>query len=223
MFCPNCGSQIPDESRLCPSCGATIGAPEPEPEPVPGPEPTPEEPARPSTGMPPVPGAEPEPSPVHPVPAGAAEAPGMKWFKFIIWVQLFLSALMLAASSIMLFTGARYMTEYGSARDLVYLFFPGLQAVDVLFAVAFLALAIWCIVVRMGLAKFKKGAPTQYLVLLGVNIAAQILFAVATSAVTNVGIFDVMDPSSLSQVVVSVVMIFVNKVYFDKRAYMFTN
>ena len=75
----------------------------------------------------------------------------------------------------------------------------------------------------MGLAKFKKGAPTQYLVLLGVNIVAQTLYAVALAVITGVGIFDAMGPSSLAQIVVSIVMVFVNKVYFDKRAYMFTN
>lgn len=211
MFCPNCGNQIPDESKFCPSCGTAIGAP------------AQGEPARPSSGMPPVPGVEPGPSPVHPVPVGAAEAPGMKWFKFIIWVQLFLSALLLAALSLALFTGSHYMTEYGSARDLVYLFFQGLQIVDIIFAVVFLALAVWCVVVRMGLAKFKKGAPTQYLVLLGVNIVAQTLYAVALAVITGVEIFDAMGPSSLAQIVVSIVMVFVNKIYFDKRAYMFTN
>ena len=62
MFCPNCGNQIPDESKFCPSCGTAIGAP------------AQGEPARPSSGMPPVPGVEPGPSPAHPVPVGAAEA-----------------------------------------------------------------------------------------------------------------------------------------------------
>ena len=211
MFCPNCGNQIPDESKFCPSCGATIGAP------------AQGEPERPSSGMPPVPGAEPEPSPVHPVPAGATEAPGMKWFKFIIWVQLFLSALMLAATSVMLFTGSRYMTEYGNARDLVYLFFQGLQVVDIIFAVVFLALAIWCIVVRMGLAKFKKGAPTQYLILLGANIAAQLVYALALAAITQINVFQAMDSSAVVQIITSVVMIILSKIYFDKREHLFTN
>ncbi len=224
MFCPNCGTEMPEEARFCPNCGASIstsgpeGAGTPEPEPTPASEPA----SEPEPWTPPVPGAEPVDN--HPVPADAAQAaPPMNWFKFIIWVQLFLSAAVLAFTAYTLFTGGHYMTDYGSAKDLVYLVYGGLQAVDVIFAVIYVALAVCCVVVRMNLAGFKKGAPTQYLVLLGTVIAASILYAVAFSVVTQVSLLEAMGLSSMGQTVTSIVMIFVNKIYFDKRAFMFTN
>ncbi|MGC9167900.1 MAG: DUF2116 family Zn-ribbon domain-containing protein [Desulfurella sp.] len=28
MFCPNCGTQIPDDSKFCPSCGTRFDKPQ---------------------------------------------------------------------------------------------------------------------------------------------------------------------------------------------------
>ena len=223
MFCPNCGTQLPDGSTNCPSCGATIGVPAQEAPVTPEPEPT----TPPIPGAPPVPGAtQYESSASYPVPAGtvgAVAAPPMKWYKFVIWVQLFLSALSLAGTGVMLLTGAQYMTEYGNAKDLVYMFYAGLQVVDIVFAVVFIALAVFAIVVRMNLAKFKRGATNQYLAFLGANIAAQILYLVVLAIVTQVGPLEALDFSTAIQLVSSFIMIVLSKIYFDKRAHLFTN
>ena len=220
MFCPNCGTQLPDGSTSCPSCGATIGVPAQEAPVTPEPEPT----TPPIPGAPPVPGAtQYESNASYPVPVGAVAAPPMKWYKFVIWVQLFLSALSLAGTGVMLLTGAQYMTEYGNAKDLVYTFYAGLQVVDIVFAVVFIALAVFAIVVRMNLAKFKRGATNQYLAFLGGNIVAQILYLVALAIVTQVGPLEALDSSTVIQLVSSVVMIVLSKIYFDRRAHLFTN
>ena len=223
MFCPNCGTQLPDGSTSCPSCGATIGVPAQEAPVTPEPEPT----TPPIPGAPPVPGAtQYESSASYPVPADAVDAsaaPPLKGSKFVSGVQLFLSALSLAGTGVMLLTGAQYMTEYGNAKDLVYTFYAGLQVVDIVFAVVFIALAVFAIVVRMNLAKFKRGATNQYLAFLGGNIVAQILYLVALAIVTQVGPLETLDSSTVIQLVSSVVMIVLSKIYFDKRAYLFTN
>ena len=210
MFCPSCGSQVPDESKFCPSCGASFNSPAAAAQPAATPQPT----------EAPVPGTSPVSAPPVPsaAPAGAA-APQMKWYKFIIWVQLFLSALSLVGTGLMLLTGA----HYGDAKGLVYLVYGGLQAVDIIFAIVFVALAVCCIIVRMNLAKFKKGAPTQYLTLLGANIAAQLVYALALAAITQVNVFQAMDSSAIVQIISSIVMIILSKIYFDKREHLFTN
>lgn len=210
MFCPSCGSQVPDESKFCPSCGASFNSPAAAAQPAATPQPT----------EAPVPGTSPVSAPPVPsaAPAGAA-APQMKWYKFIIWVQLFLSALSLVGTGLMLLTG----THYGDAKGLVYLVYGGLQAVDIIFAIVFIALAVCCIVVRMNLAKFKKGAPTQYLILLGANIAAQLVYALALAAITQINVFQAMDSSAIVQIISSIVMIILSKIYFDKREHLFTN
>ena len=59
-YCPNCGSQLPDEARFCPNCGtkqpnmenapapqpAPVVEPSPAPQPQPAPAPAPQEPAQ---------------------------------------------------------------------------------------------------------------------------------------------------------------------------------
>lgn len=98
MFCPECGSRLPDEPvKFCPNCGARI-APLPEPAPAPEPiaeavktfeaapvaEPTPEPAPEPTPEPAPEPVAEPTPAPVaepvaEPTPAPAAEPAPKKW------------------------------------------------------------------------------------------------------------------------------------------------
>ena len=176
MFCPNCGSQVPDTSRFCPSCGASLGAPAQQ-EPV--------QPATPpSPGVPPAPGAAPIPG-TPPVPgaapiqsyAGTAE-PSMKWYKFLIYFALFAGALLNVGNAFTVFTGAHYD---GSAKY-VYAMFGGLQAVDIIYGVVLIGLAVAAIYVRQQLAHFKKSAPKMFLVLYGANAVVGILYLAACSS-----------------------------------------
>ena len=59
-------------------------------------------------------------------PAAAQQPMKMKWFKFVIWVQLFLAALSSLYTAFSLFTGSAYL---GSA-DTIYSYYPGLKASD---------------------------------------------------------------------------------------------
>ena len=80
----------------------------------------------------------------------------MKWFKFIIYVQLFLSAL----GNLILGIGLLAGTAYGEYSGLVYAVAPALRAVDVVIGLALLALAAAAIVVRQRLARYLgRGAP----------------------------------------------------------------
>ena len=199
MFCPNCGRQLPDDAKFCSECGTPLTAIEPAAEAGDaGADQTAIEPA-------------------------AQAAPPMGWFKFIIWVQLFISALSLAAAGIMLLTGTAYVVDGISYADLVYDLIDGLRAIDLVFGVAFVALAVFALYVRQQLAGFKKGAPKLYLTLLGVNIAVQFLYAFVMSIAVGVELADVVTVSELVQVITSLVMIIVNKYYFARREHLFTN
>ena len=157
-------------------------------------------------------------------PSGAQGQPAgqnhtMKWFKFIIYFQLFLSAILGVVNGIGLLTGSTYSSQ-GLDPELAYTIFPGLRAVDLIVGVGMLALAVLAIVVRQKLAHYCQRAPKQYLILLGANMALSILYMIAASAVLGE---PVLDASTVSQLVVRAVMIGVNKVYFDKRAELFVN
>ena len=57
---------------------------------------------------------------------GMGQGQKMGWFKFIIYFQLFASAVINAALGITAFTGS----HYDGKAELVYAFFPGMSAVD---------------------------------------------------------------------------------------------
>lgn len=140
----------------------------------------------------------------------------MKWYKFIIWVQLFLMALFSFANAVLLFSGGHYQGE----ADLVYSVFPDLKPIDTVFAIPFLALGAFCIVVRQELASFKRQGPSHYYILYGAAIAVQLLYIIVASGVLG----DLAaDAGTWTGITMSVVMIIANKVYFDKRAFLFRN
>lgn len=140
----------------------------------------------------------------------------MKWFKFIIYFQLFFGALTGLLSGVSYLTGSIYVSQ-GLTGDQVYSVFPSLRAVDLVMGACMVALAVLAIVVRQKLAHYKQGAPQQYL-LLGANIVLSVLYIAVASAVLGEPVLDV---STVSSLVVSAIMIGVNKVYFDKRAELF--
>ena len=87
MQCRQCGIELPDTVRFCPACGAK--APDIADQPIPtvyGPQPIP-----------------------------ISQPLGMKWFKFVIYAQLFLSALLSLATAFMYATGYQYTAAGGLA------------------------------------------------------------------------------------------------------------
>lgn len=236
MFCPNCGKQIPDQSVFCPSCGTRVQAA------------APQQPGAPQASMPQQPDAPQPPAPTgmqptpyqQPVPYVAQPALPMKWYKFVIWVQLFLSALVSAGSAFLLLTGA----QYGGDSDLAYSMIGGLRVVDIIFALAQIGIAVFAIYVRQQLAGFKKGAPELYLrfiiianvVSISYNlIVVWLAVSTLTRFLPGANFFDALGmllessstQASLFQLIVSViaviVMYFLNRTYFNKRAHLFVN
>ena len=108
MYCRFCGTKIPDNVKFCPECGANLA-------PVPSAAPEESAPAAPAAPEIPTPF---DPTPYDPAPysadpfasADVAAAPqrGMKWFKFIIYFQLWAGMLVNLVTAGKYFTGAYY-------------------------------------------------------------------------------------------------------------------
>ena len=98
----------------------------------------------------------------------------MKWFQFIIWIQLFLSALVNAVTGFLHVTGLRY----GSSRSYVYDWTPGLIFLDILFGVAYLGYAVVLIFVRQQLAHYKKNSPMMLIGACFVQIPFVLVYAI---------------------------------------------
>ncbi|MCC8100308.1 MAG: hypothetical protein LIO78_09680 [Clostridiales bacterium] len=140
----------------------------------------------------------------------------MKWFKFVIWVQLFLAALTNLGTAIGLLTGS----IYGDYAGLVYAFYDGLRALDIIIALLCLALAGAAIYVRFQLSGYKQKGPTLYLYFLLASVAVSLLYVLASSLALGSFAGGV---STISSLVTTVVMYVLNRTYFEKRSFLFVN
>lgn len=146
----------------------------------------------------------------------ASEHLPMKWFKFIIYVQLFLSAL----GNLILGIGLLAGTAYGEYSGLVYTAYPMMRGIDLLIGLATLALAAAAIVVRQKLARYRAGAPRLYLILQAVSLGVGLVYLLAGSAAVGMLL---LNASTLASLMGSGVMLLVNRVYFRRREALFVN
>lgn len=212
MFCRFCGTQIPDSVKFCPNCGANLAPAAPAETPAsngytftPAPA-APEQNAMPSCTY------------TAPVPTSASAAPvrGMKWFKFIIYFQLWVGMLANLVDAGKYFTGGFYE---GNA-ELAYAYYPALKLLDIVMGIFCLTFAVYAVVVQRSLAKFRAKGPKMYYILLGASIAVTLLYLLVGSIILGESVFSLDIGVSL---IVSVVMIFVNIQYFNNRGHLFVN
>ena len=216
MYCRFCGTKIPDNVKFCPECGANLA-------PVPSAAPEESAPAAPAAPEIPTPF---DPTPYDPAPysadsfasADVAAAPqrGMKWFKFIIYFQLWASML------VYLVTAGKYLTGayYEGSAEMVYDFFPALQPLDIVMGVFCLALAVYAVVVQRALAKFRAKGPMMYYLMYIVNTAVTVLYLIIGSIIIGQSAFTAEVAGSI---IGSIVMLFVNIPYFNNRTHLFVN
>lgn len=121
--------------------------------------------------------------------------------------------------AVLYMTGSIYETEQIDPLT-VYSLYPGVKAVDIVYGILLLVLAIFMIVTRFQLSGLKKNGPKMIVALYGLNIAIAIIYAILISCTTDYMAFDA---STVSQCVFPIVMAIVNKVYFDRRKDIFVN
>lgn len=222
MFCKYCGRQIADGSLFCPGCGNRLDSAQ---------EQTP-----PAQQTPPSqPGSYPNYTPTTPPPAGGYRPNGgyqspssvsafngypMKWYKFLIYFALFASCVGGVISGILFMAGK----AYGEMSEIWYFFSSELRIVDLLSGIVMIALGVMAIFVRQKLVQFRKDSPSYLLIFLSISTAHSAARLILTAALAG----DLFFSSSLAGsyvlvLVLSVLMIALNNVYFKKRASLFVN
>ena len=222
MFCPNCGTNVGNAERFCPNCGAALNQNTASANPQPNyQQPNYQQPnyQQPNYQQPSY--QQPNYQPVYQQPVQQYPYP-MNWYKFVIYFALFAGAVLNAINGILHLTGSVWEMQNVSA-DMVYAVFGGMQAVDIIYGIGAIALAAFDIVTRMHLAKFRKTGPKFLSVCYGVAVGLALLYIILTSAVTGISIGDLVGATEILQLVVSIVMLVVNVVYFNKRASLFVN
>lgn len=212
-FCSQCGNTVEDNQKFCAKCGAVIpdnGA---------------------SQGQTTINGvgynqpqyAQQPQYNVQPMPTNNALPMG--WYKFLIYFALFASAVIGLGFGIAYLTGTIYtMQDSRVSAELVYALMPSLQTWDVIYGLYMLAVAGFSIYTRMGLAKYKANAPKCVMILYAANALMAIIYSIAASSILSELSSDSgMDATVVTSIIVGVVMVVVNYIYFKKRSHLFVN
>lgn len=198
-FCQNCGTQLTDDAVFCTNCGSSVSAPNSQAY-------QPQN-NQPNYGYNPM---------VNQMP--------MKWFKFLIYFLLWASGVVNLVNGFQMITGA----HYDGGAKLVYAYFDGLKAIDLILGILSILLAGIAIYTRFRLAGFHANGPKMIITLYTLSIIMNVVYCVAVMAIAGdalnaVGGADSIISSTVGSVAVSIAMVFANKTYFQKRANMFTN
>lgn len=204
MYCTKCGRELPPNARFCGNCA----------EPVPmtrggqavvsndGPVLT-------------------SPAPTlydYKLMQAQSQNLGMKWYKFIIYVQCFLGGILNVIMGLQIATGL----QYGKNAAQVYAYYPRLRAVDMVYGVAVILLGIALLITRFGLKKFKANAATMYifypLVALGISVA----YYVAISVLLGSGVVTESIGEFAPTMFGNIVLFIANYKYFGNRKHLFS-
>ena len=240
MFCSNCGNNVPEGANVCPMCGKPVVQQPQQPygqpnmyngqsqQPYGQPNMYNGQPQQPygqpnmyngqpqqPYGQPNMYNGQPQQPYGQPNMYNGQPQPPMNWYKFIIYFQLFACALLNTITGIMYLTGAHYQGK----ADLVYAFFAGLRAVDIIMGIIVLGMAALAIYVRQCLAHYKAGAPMKYVILLTINAVVSLLYVIIASIIIGKSALTV---SVISNIVGTIVVAALSYTYFQKRKFMFT-
>ena len=144
---------------------------------------------------------------------------GMRYYEFLK-VALIIGAILNFVSAIRYFTGDIYM-QMNMKADEIYIIYPNLKTVDIIYGVIVVIFAFLQIYVRKELNDRTQNAPylivALHIILPSLGAIYNILVALAIGATTN--IFSVIMPN----VLISVIYGRITYKYFWRRKFMFIN
>lgn len=197
QYCPNCGAELKTGANCCEYCSFPVPAPAPEELELPAPDP---EIALPDPPTEVVSSSE----PIVPVPTR-----GMKWYNFVVKIQLVLTMILNILSS---FSYFRNPAE-GATK------FPG-----AIYGWLLMFYVILTYFVRRALKNYEKGAPGKLIILLSIGILLPFIYPILVSSFSGLPLSDFFSWSeTIVRVLLQAAFIYANKVYFDHRAGMFVN
>ena len=222
MYCNNCGKQIPDNGNVCAFCGCQIQTV--------GNSSMNGFPGYNAVGMPGQYVSEPVKESVTPTenPVGPdgkildtvvdphGKTLGMKWFKFILYGQLFISIALRVLSGVFMLTGLQYGGK--ANREVTYLFFDKLKAADIIFGIVIICVALYGFHVRKRLAAFGYDGPSLYYRYYFINLGVLVAYLVVCGIITHS-----MAPGTGAyiQFAEAIIMLIANHTYFSNRAFLF--
>ena len=145
----------------------------------------------------------------------------LKWHHFLIYFSLWANAILNLFNALQLGTGGIYGgSEYAAA---VYAAYPAMRFADTGAAIFLFILAVLAVLTRFSLARFQRRGPLMLLWTYAMNITFSVVYAVAASLASGIWLLQLIDGATWSFLIMAVVMIAANTVYYRKRAELFVN
>ena len=144
----------------------------------------------------------------------------LNWHKFIIYFSLWAGALRT------LLNGSEFLKEdvYGRNTYRIYKAFPIMHTMNTFYGWVIIALAGYKIYVRFQLAGFKKNAPQKFIYMYIIEIFIGLSYLAICATIANTSISKVINSGEFfGKMVVAIIIILINKRYYDNRKYMFVN
>lgn len=221
MYCPNCRSQLIDGSIYCPVCGAQLA----QAQQMNYQQMNYQQPVQQINYQQPV-----QPQMVsngnyvqQPVQPQMQQKPlGMKWFKFLIYFQLFVASLVSLLTGVFLFTGKIYTGASAEEVELLYMYFPNLKIFNLCMGVVYVVLCILYLVTRFMLSGYRKAGPAMLIAMYVGSLLISVLLVLITLQLVGGVVYEI-NITTITSVVTSIVMIVCNIIYFKKRKHLFIN
>ena len=137
----------------------------------------------------------------------------MKWFMFLVYFLLIVGPLFRVISGVRAMSGNAYANA-----DQIYLAFPMLRDLDILMGILSIVEAAALLFVRHWMVKGLKIGVKWYLIICIASTSATLLYTLIGSAIIKTLV-----TQNLFTVGFNIIYIILNKIYFDKRAEMFSN
>ena len=137
----------------------------------------------------------------------------MKWFMFLVYFLLIVGPIFRVISGVRAMSGNAYANA-----DQIYLAFPMLRDLDILMGILSIVEAAALLFVRHWMVKGLKKGVKWYLIICIASTSATLLYTLIGSAIIKTLV-----TQNLFTVGFNIIYIILNKIYFDKRAEMFSN
>lgn len=141
----------------------------------------------------------------------------LKWFTFNIMFLLWVEAIFGALGGITTVMGQ----QYGGLTDLYYAFAGPARALDIAYGLVQVALAAATVYVRMELAQYRRFAPVHYLALVVISFVFSTVYSIVLTYGIGLDLGGFMLIPTLISAALNFLFLYLNKKYYDRRAYLF--
>lgn len=152
---------------------------------------------------------------------------GMGWYNFLIYFSLFASAVVniIYGFGGYLFGGIYFISSYGQiAPEMVYEYYPLLQALNIIYGLFLIGVAIFEFTLRQKLAHYKPDAPKLVYIYSAIQFIAPLIYVISVFAIKSSSIIEApfnVGTSDFTFIVKGLAFLIFNIIYFKKREHLF--